>query len=173
MSNLYKALTIAGSDTSGGAGLEADLKTFQEYGVYGMVALTVIVAQNPREEGYHEVNPIPVDLIVKQIITVCEGIGVDAMKTGMLGSAELVHLIAASIDKYKLKNVVIDPVMVCKGVETIMVPEAAAAIKGELVKRADVITPNTIEAAYLADMERIITLEDMNESAGRIKEPGA
>ncbi len=173
MSNLYKALTIAGSDTSGGAGLEADLKTFQEYGVYGMVALTVIVAQNPREEWYHEVNPIPVDLIVKQIITVCEGIGVDAMKTGMLGSAELVHLIAASIDKYKLKNVVIDPVMVCKGVETIMVPEAAAAIKGELVKRADVITPNTIEAAYLADMESIITLEDMKEAAGRIKELGA
>lgn len=76
------------------------------------------------------------------------------MKTGMLGSSELVELVARTIDRFKLCNVVIDPVMVCKGVDVIMVPEAAAAIKTVLMQRADVVTPNTIEAAYLADMER-------------------
>ena len=173
MNTMYKAMTIAGSDTSGGAGMEADLKTFQEMGVYGMTALTCIVAQNPKKEWAHEIYPIALDVIEKQITTICDGIGSDAMKTGMLGSADLVELVAQTIDKYQLKNVVIDPVMVCKGIETIMVPEAAAAIKKVLVKRADVITPNTIEAAYLAGMPKVATLAEMQEAAGRIKELGA
>ena len=173
MNTMYKAKTIAGSDTSGGAGMEADLKTFQEMGVYGMTALTCIVAQNPHKEWAHEIYPIALDVIEKQISTICDGIGSDAMKTGMLGSADLVELVARTIDKYQLKNVVIDPVMVCKGIETIMVPEAAAAIKEVLVKRADVITPNTIEAAYLSGMPKVTTLEEMQEAAGRIKELGA
>ena len=113
---LHKAMTIAGSDTSGGAGMEADLKTFT---VYGMTALTVIVAQNPLNWD-HEMYPIGMDVIEKQIKTIVEGIGIDAMKTGMLGSAELVQLVADTIDKYSLKNVVIDPVMVCKGIDAIM-----------------------------------------------------
>ena len=120
---LHKAMTIAGSDTSGGAGMEADLKTFTAMGVYGMTALTVIVAQNPLNWD-HEMYPIGMDVIEKQIKTIVEGIGIDAMKTGMLGSAELVQLVADTIDKYSLKNVVIDPVMVCKGIDAIMVPEA-------------------------------------------------
>jgi pyridoxine kinase len=95
------------------------------------------------------------------------------MKTGMLGSADLVELVAKSIDRYNLKNVVIDPVMVCKGIDAIMVPDAAAAIKKYLVKRADVITPNTIEAAYLADMPKVNSLDEIKEAAGRIKELGA
>lgn len=173
MDTMYKAMTIAGSDTSGGAGMEADLKTFQEMGVYGMTALTCIVAQNPYKEWAHEIYPIALDVIEKQIATICDGIGCDAMKTGMLGSADLVELVAQTIDKYQLKNVVIDPVMVCKGIETIMVPEAAAAIKKVLVQRADVITPNTIEAAYLADMTKVSSLAEMQEAAGRIKELGA
>ena len=106
---LHKAMTIAGSDTSGGAGMEADLKTFTAMGVYGMTALTVIVAQNPKDWA-HEMYPIGMDVIEKQIKTIVEGIGIDAMKTGMLGSAELVQLVADTIDKYNLKNVVIDPV---------------------------------------------------------------
>ena len=129
---LHKAMTIAGSDTSGGAGMEADLKTFTAMGVYGMTALTVIVAQNPLNWDHenplnwdHEMYPIGMDVIEKQIKTIVEGIGIDAMKTGMLGSAELVQLVADTIDKYSLKNVVIDPVMVCKGIDAIMVPEAA------------------------------------------------
>lgn len=155
MNMLHKAMTIAGSDASGGAGMEADLKTFQELDVYGMTALTVIVAQNPHKDWDHEIFPIGLDVVEKQIETIVAGIGIDAMKTGMLGSAELVELVARTIDRFKLRNVVIDPVMVCKGVDVIMVPEAAAAIKTVLMQRADVVTPNTIEAAYLADMEKV------------------
>ena len=151
---LHKAMTIAGSDTSGGAGMEADLKTFTAMGVYGMTALTVIVAQNPLNWD-HEMYPIGMDVIEKQIKTIVEGIGIDAMKTGMLGSAD--------IDKYSLKNVVIDPVMVCKGIDAIMVPEAAKAIKDVLVSRADVITPNTLEAAYIAGMDKVETLDEIKE----------
>ena len=172
MDKIYKAMTIAGSDTSGGAGLEADLKTFQELDVYGMVALTAIVTMKP-EDWTHEVYPVELAIVKKQIETIVAGIGVDAMKTGMLGSPELVELVADSIDKYSLNNVVIDPVMVCKGVDDIMVPTAAAAIKELLVKRATVITPNLIEAAYLAGMKEIKTIADMQEAATRIHEAGA
>ena len=163
MNMLHKAMTIAGSDASGGAGMEADLKTFQELDVYGMTALTVIVAQNPHKDWDHEIFPIGLDVVEKQIETIVAGIGIDAMKTGMLGSAELVELVARTIDRFKLRNVVIDPVMVCKGVDVIMVPEAAAAIKTVLMQRADVVTPNTIEAAYLADMEKVETLDEIKE----------
>lgn len=173
MNMLHKAMTIAGSDASGGAGMEADLKTFQELDVYGMTALTVIVAQNPHKDWDHEIFPIGLDVVEKQIETIVAGIGIDAMKTGMLGSAELVELVARTIDRFKLRNVVIDPVMVCKGVDVIMVPEAAAAIKTVLMQRADVVTPNTIEAAYLADMEKVETLDEIKEAAGRIKELGS
>lgn len=173
MDILKKAMTIAGSDTSGGAGMEADLKTFEELGVYGMTALTVIVAQNPHKNWDHEIFPIELPVIEKQLETILAGIGIDAMKTGMLGSADLVELVARTIDRFALKNVVIDPVMVCKGIDTIMVPDAAAAIKELLISRADVITPNTLEAAYLADMSAVKTIEDIREAAGRIKELGA
>jgi pyridoxine kinase len=172
MSKKFKALSIAGSDTSGSAGMEADLKTFEEMGVYGMVALTVIVAQNPANWA-HDIFPIDLHTIERQIATVGSGIGTDAMKTGMLGSAALVEMVAASIQKYHLKNIVIDPVMVCKGIDTIMVPEAAAAIKTKLVKYADVITPNTLEAAYLADMDKVETVDDIKEACQRIHKLGA
>ena len=169
---MYKAMTIAGSDTSGGAGMEADMKTFQELGVYGMTALTCIVAQNPNADWAHEIYPIETGVIEKQLVTIMQGIGCDAMKTGMLGSAELVELVAATIDKYKLKNVVIDPVMVCKGIDTIMVPEAAVAIKELLVKRALVMTPNLLEAAYLSDMPAITTSDEMKQAAAKIHDNG-
>lgn len=172
MEKIYKAMTIAGSDASGGAGLEADLKTFQELDVYGMVAITAIVTMKP-EDWSHEVFTIELPIIKKQIETIVAGVGVNAMKTGMLGSAELVELVADSIDKYELHNVVIDPVMVCKGVDDILIPTAAAAIKELLVKRATVITPNLIEAAYLANMNEIKTIADMQEAATRIHEAGA
>lgn len=173
MCALRKAMTIAGSDTSGGAGMAADLKTFEELNVYGMTALTVIVAQNPHNNWDHEIYPIDIKIVEKQLETILAGIGIDAMKTGMLGSAELVELVARTIDRFQLRNVVIDPVMVCKGIDTIMVPDAAAAIKELLIKRADVITPNTLEAAYLSDMPQVKSLEEIKEAAGKIKELGA
>ncbi len=173
MSILRKAMTIAGSDTSGGAGMEADLKTFEELGVYGMTALTVIVTMDPHNNWFHNVFPIEMHVVEKQLETILEGVGIDAMKTGMLGSAALVELVAKSIDRYHLRNVVIDPVMVCKFSDEIMVPEAAEAIKRLLVQRADIITPNVLEAAYLADMPQVRTVEEIKEAAGRIKELGA
>lgn len=169
---MYKAMTIAGSDTSGGAGMEADLKTFQEMSVYGMVALTCIVAENPDNDWAHEIYPIETPVIEKQIHTIFGGIGADAMKTGMLGSRDLVEVVADTIDKYRLEKTVIDPVMVCKGIDTIMVPEAAEAIKEILVSRAYLMTPNLLEAAYLAGMERIETIDDMKEAAARICDKG-
>lgn len=100
MNALHKAMTIAGSDTSGGAGMAADLKTFEELNVYGMTALTVIVAQNPHNAWDHEIFPIELSVVEKQLETILAGIGIDAMKTGMLGSAELVELVARTIDRF-------------------------------------------------------------------------
>lgn len=171
MAENFKALTIAGSDTSGGAGMEADLKTFEELGVYGMVVLTVIVAQSAKDWA-HDIFPIELSTVKRQMETVAS-IGTDAMKTGMLGSAELVEFVADSIKKYNLKNIVIDPVMVCKGIDDIMVPEAAAAIKAKLVQCADVITPNTIEAGYLADMDSIKNIDDIKKACIKINKMGA
>lgn len=172
MSGLNKALTIAGSDTSGGAGMEADLKTMEELGVFGMTALTCIVTMQPIT-WEHSVYPLTLDLVEKQLVTAIEGVGINAMKTGMLGSGELVQLVAATIDKYALKNVVIDPVMVCKGCDMILVPDAAQAIKELLVPRCDIITPNTVEAAYLADMKQVNTVEEIKEAARKICAAGA
>ena len=172
MTLMNKALTIAGSDTSGGAGMEADLKTMEELGVFGMTALTCIVTMHPTT-WEHSVYPLPMDLIEKQLVTAIEGVGINAMKTGMIGSPDLVELVAETIDKYELKNVVIDPVMVCKGCDLILAPDAAAAIKKLLLPRCDIITPNTVEAAYLADMAEVKTVEQIKEAAQKIVAAGA
>jgi pyridoxine kinase len=169
---VYKALTIAGSDTSGGAGLQADLKTFQELDVYGMTALTTIVAMDPDNHWAHQVFPVSLDIVRTQLKTVLEGIGVDAVKTGMLGSVELIQLVAETIDKYKLDKVVIDPVMVCKGTDEVLHPETADALREYLVPRATVVTPNLFEAVQLSK-HRIETVEDMKEAAARIHDLGA
>ncbi|MGL5514127.1 MAG: bifunctional hydroxymethylpyrimidine kinase/phosphomethylpyrimidine kinase, partial [Sporomusa sp.] len=100
---IFKALTIAGSDTSGGAGMQADLKTFQELGVYGMTALTVIVAQNPHNNWSHDVYPLPLDVLEAQLETVLGGIGIDALKTGMLAASDVIALVAKKIDQYQVK----------------------------------------------------------------------
>ncbi len=163
--SISKALTIAGSDTSGGAGIQADLKTFQERGVFGMTALTVIVAQDPRNKWFHEVFPIAVETLEKQIETVVSGIGIDAMKTGMLGSTEVIELVARKIDQYQLKNVVVDPVMVCKGVDEVLHPETAVSLREVLVPRATILTPNLFEAGQLSQLGTLKTLDDMKEAA--------
>ena len=173
MKNISKALTIAGLDVSGEAGMNADLRTFEEFGVYGMSVLTVVVACDPDNDWSHDIYPLPIELSEKQLTTVCQGVGVDAVKTGMLGSAELVELVVETIKKYRLPNVVVDPVLVCKGIDEIMVPTAAKVIKEKLIPLADVVTPNSFEAAYLADMDRVETLEEAEEAARRIHELGA
>ena len=170
---IYKTMTIAGSDASGGAGLQADLKTFQERGVYGMCAITTIVAMDPDNEWFHHVFPQPVDVLEAQIKTIVKGIGVDAMKTGMLGTVEMIDLAAETIEKYGLQNVVIDPVMVCKGADEVLFPEVNAHLRDVLVPKATVVTPNLTEAAQLSGLGTIRTLEQMKEAAVKIHELGA
>lgn len=163
---LKKVLTIAGSDSSGGAGLQADLKTFQELGVYGMNALTSVVAMNP-EDWHHIVFPQPVESVEKQLETILS-LGIDAMKTGMLSTVDIIELTAKKIDEYKLDKVVIDPVMVCKGVDQVLMPENTEAMRELLLPRATVVTPNLFEAWQLAQTGPIKTVEDMKEAARKI-----
>ncbi|MBM7690616.1 pyridoxine kinase [Peribacillus deserti] len=169
---MKKALTLAGSDTSGGAGIQADLKTLQELGVYGMTALTTIVTMDPKNHWHHNVFPIELSTIETQLETVLST-GIDAMKTGMLGSVEIIELAAKVIDENKLTNVVIDPVMVCKGEDEVLHPETAVALREILVPRALVATPNLFEASQLAGTGPIKTLEDMKQAAVKIHELGA
>ena len=110
---LKKTLTIAGSDTSGGAGMQADLKTFQEHGTYGMVALTVVVTMDPKN-WHHSVTPLPTALLQNQIDTALST-GVDAIKTGMLSTEEIIQIASKAIQASGTDKIVIDPVMVCKG----------------------------------------------------------
>jgi pyridoxine kinase len=168
---VFKAMTVAGSDTSGGAGLQADLKTFQELGIYGMTAITVIVAQNPDNDWAHDVYPLDLNVIEAQMDTILAGIGVDAFKTGMLATSEVISLVARKIDQYSVQNVVIDPVMVCKGTEEVLHPEAAISIRQELAPRATIITPNLFEASQLSGIT-IRSVEDMKAAAAEIYKLG-
>lgn len=171
---MKKALTIAGSDTSGGAGIQADLKTMEELGVYGMTALTVIVAQDPHNAWNHEVFPIDTTLIEKQIETVLAGIGVDAVKTGMLPTPEIIELAARKIKEYGIQNAVVDPVMACKGADEILDPNVAVAMRQHLVPVAKIITPNLFEARMLAGLDKTpATMDEIKEAARLIHELGA
>lgn len=171
----FKALTIAGSDTSGGAGMQADLKTFQELGVYGMTALTCVVTMEPLRWS-HSITMLDTDLLRKQLATILDGIGIDAMKTGMLGSPEVIEIAADAIKKHHLKNVVIDPVMVCKGAEEELQPELqpenTAAYRHLLLPQALITTPNLYEAAKLAGTGWISSVDEMKEAAARIVDLG-
>lgn len=168
---IKKVLTIAGSDTSGGAGQQADLKTFQELGVYGMTALTCIVTMDPNG-WHHRVAPIDVDLVEKQLETVLS-IGIDGMKTGMLGTVEIIELTARKIDEHTLDHVVIDPVMVCKGEDEVLNPETADAMRELLLPRALVVTPNLFESGQLAGMKTPRNLDEMKQAAAKIYDLGA
>ncbi|KQL51167.1 pyridoxal kinase [Heyndrickxia shackletonii] len=169
---LKKTFTLAGSDSSGGAGLQADLKTFQELGVYGMTAITSIVTMDPKNDWHHNVFPIDVKTVEPQLETILS-VGIDAMKTGMLGSVDIIELAAKKIDEHKLDKVVIDPVMVCKGEDEVLQPENTEAMRDLLLPRATVVTPNLFEAWQLAKTGPIKTIDDMKEAAVKIHELGA
>ncbi|SES97357.1 pyridoxine kinase [Salinibacillus kushneri] len=170
---LPKALTIAGSDSSGGAGIQADLKTFQEHGIYGMSALTVVVAMNPHNNWSHDTYPIDADTVRAQLSTILEGIGVDVMKTGMLPTVEIIETAAKAIKDYNLNQAVIDPVMVCKGADEVIYPELAEALRDVLTPVAKIVTPNLWEAGQLSGMGALTTIEQMKEAAVKIHELGA
>jgi hydroxymethylpyrimidine/phosphomethylpyrimidine kinase len=160
------ALTIAGSDSGAGAGIQADLKTFAAHGVYGTSAIAAVTAQNTL--GVTAWEAISSDLVTAQIEAVEGDIGADAVKTGMLATAAIVEAVAAAIVSLDLPNVVVDPVMIAKGGDWLLDEEAVGAIKAELLKHATVVTPNIPEAEVLAELS-IKTLDDMRTAARRIR----
>lgn len=169
---MKRALTIAGSDSGGGAGIQADLKTFAAHGVYGTSAITAITAQNTL--GVTAVHTVPADIVVAQIEAIASDIGTDAVKTGMLATAAIVEAVAAAIQELDLPRVVVDPVMVAKGGSRLLDEEAIETLRTELFPKAMVLTPNAEEAAALLDDE-VRTMEQARRAVRRLKElgPGA
>lgn len=162
---IARALTIAGSDSGGGAGIQADLKTFTMLNVFGMSAITAITAQNTL--GVHGIYDTPLEGIEKQIDAVAVDIGIDAVKTGMLSKPEVIELVAAKIKQYGMTNLVVDPVMVAKGGASLLATDAQEALRRLLLPLAAVVTPNLPEAEVLTGME-IQSLEAMRVAARRI-----
>ncbi len=166
------ALTIAGSDSGAGAGIQADLKTFAAHGVYGTSAITALTAQNTI--GVTAVHAVPDDIVAAQIEAVVTDIGCDAVKTGMLANSTIVEAVAAAIESMDLPNLVVDPVMIAKSGDSLLDDEAIHALRWTLLRLARVVTPNIPEAEVLAKMT-VRTRDDMREAARRIAmlKPGA
>jgi hydroxymethylpyrimidine/phosphomethylpyrimidine kinase len=164
-----KAMTVAGSDSGGGAGIQADLKTFAALGVYGTSALTAVTAQNTR--GVFAVAEVPEEVIALQIDVVLEDIGADAVKTGMLSSASIVETVAGRLEAWGVPNLVVDPVMVAKGGHPLLQPNAVAAVKQHLLPLALVVTPNIPEAEILSGIT-IDSAEASREAARVIAADG-
>jgi hydroxymethylpyrimidine/phosphomethylpyrimidine kinase len=162
---MHTALTIAGSDSGGGAGIQADLKTFAAHRVYGTSAITAVTAQNTL--GVTMWRALPTDLVTAQIEAIAGDIGADAVKVGMLGNAAIVEAVAAAIASLELPQVVVDPVMVAKGGGRLLEDEAVAAIRTELLPLAHVVTPNIPEAEVLSGLA-IQSIDDMRRAAERI-----
>jgi len=163
------ALTVAGSDSGGGAGIQADLKTFQAFGVFGTTVVTAITAQNTL--GVTAIHPVPLDTVVAQIDAVLADLRPDALKTGMLATAGLVRTVAAAIERDALGPYVLDPVMVATSGARLLDREAERVLIEALLPLATVATPNLTEASILAGME-VGTVEEMSEAARRIVSHG-
>lgn len=157
-----RALSIAGSDSGGGAGIQADLKTFMALDVFGMTAVTAITAQNTL--GVHGIYDVPLAGISAQIDAVVTDLGVDALKTGMLSQASVIELVASKMKHYNLRNLVVDPVMVAKGGASLLQEEAQSALREMLLPLATVVTPNVPEAEVLTGRS-IGSLSDMERAA--------
>ncbi len=164
------AMTIAGSDSGGGAGIQADLKTFAAHGVWGASAIAAVTAQNTT--GVTAAFALPVEMIVAQIEAVASDMRIDAVKTGMLATSEVVTAVAGAIARLSLPNVVVDPVMVAKSGARLLQDEAVEAVRIKLLPRATVVTPNAEEAEVLAGIA-IRTTAAAREAARRIHGLGA
>ena len=170
MMALKKVLTIAGSDTSAGAGMQADLKTFQELDVYGMVALTSIVTMD-KETWSHDVTPIDMNVFEKQLETAIS-IGPDAIKTGMLGTQDIIKRAGDVFVESGADYFVVDPVMVCKGEDEVLYPGNTEAMIQYLLPKATVVTPNLFEAGQLSGLGKLTSIEDMKKAAQVIYDKG-
>lgn len=165
-----RALTIAGSDSGGGAGIQADLKTFQELNVYGMSALTAVTAQNTL--GVTGIYPLPAEAVAEQIDAVASDIGINAAKTGMIASSEIMEVIANKVREHQIKNLVVDPVMIAKSGAALLDESARQALSRTLIPLATVVTPNIPEAEVITGLS-LASLEQRQEAAKRIVAMGA
>ena len=165
-----KILIIAGSDSSGGAGIQADIKSVTSLGSYAMTAITAVTAQNTK--GVNSIMPIPSKLISNQIEFTSKDIKPDAIKIGMLHSKQVINSVLNSIKKLKLKKIILDPVMVAKGGAKLIDDKAVLILKKKLIKKVDLITPNIPEAEILTAM-RIKTISDMKNAAKILLNLGA
>ena len=165
-----RVLTIAGSDSGGGAGIQADLKTFSALGCYGMSAITALTAQNT--QGVSAIHAVPPEFLAQQLAAVLDDIGVDAVKIGMLHAPEVVRVVARTIDQHGLKNVVLDPVMVATSGDRLIEEATVQVLREELFPRAALITPNLDEAALL--LGRLLAQpEDLDAAARDLLAQGA
>jgi hydroxymethylpyrimidine/phosphomethylpyrimidine kinase len=160
------AVTIAGSDSGGGAGIQADLKTFAAFGVYGASVVTALTAQNT--QGVAAIHDVPADFIAAQIDAVFSDLVVGAVKIGMLSQPAVIAAVAAGLDRHDQTDVVLDPVMVAASGDRLLAPEAVDVLRRDLIPRALIITPNLPEAAALLDVEPAASEGDMREQAERL-----
>ncbi len=169
-SRLPVALTVAGSDSGGGAGIQADLKTFHAFGVFGTSVVTAVTAQNTM--GVRAVHAIPPEVVRAQVDAVAEDLPVSALKTGMLATATLVETVAEAVEAHGLAPLVVDPVMVATSGDRLLDPGAEAAVRRRLLPLAALVTPNVPEAEVLTGME-VRTPDAMAEAGARLLELGA
>jgi hydroxymethylpyrimidine/phosphomethylpyrimidine kinase len=167
--SIIKALTIAGSDSGAGAGIQADLKTFASLGVYGTSVLTAVTAQNTIEVA--AIAEVPEEVVIAQIDTVLEDIGAHAVKVGMLSSTPIIQNTADRLEAWGIPHLVVDPVMVSKSGAPLLQPQAVASVKKDLLPFAFIVTPNLAEAEVLSRRE-VKTLDDAREAAKIIHDLG-
>lgn len=166
----YNIVSVAGSDPSGGAGIQADLKAFSAHGTFGMTVVTALTAQSTR--GVTGVHPVPAEFVAHQMDTLFADATVHAVKVGMLGTSEITEAVAEAIGRHALPNVVVDPVMVAKSGDRLLESSAVEALRSELLPRADLITPNLPEAADLLEEPEAADLATMRAQAARLLELG-
>jgi len=164
-----RVLTIAGSDSGGGAGIQADLKTFSALGCYGMSVITALTAQNTK--GVTAIHAVPPDFIHEQLTAVLNDIGADAVKIGMLFNTDTIRMVARILKKKTLQNIVLDPVMVAQSGDKLLLGDAISSLKSDLFPLADLITPNLPEAEILMGC-RIKTPDDIERAARELNQQG-
>jgi hydroxymethylpyrimidine/phosphomethylpyrimidine kinase len=164
------ALTIAGSDSGGGAGIQADLKTFQQFGVFGTSVVVAITAQNTR--GVRAVEIVPEPMVAAQLIALAEDLPPAALKTGMLATTEIVETVADAVHRYGWRPLVVDPVMIATSGDRLLHPEAEAAIRARLLPLAALVTPNLDEASLLTGRE-VRTVVQMEDAGRALLQAGA
>ncbi len=165
---IFNTVSIAGTDPSGGAGMQADLKTFSALGSYGMSIVTAVVAQNT--QGVAEIHQLPGVFVTRQMEVLFDDVHVDAVKIGMLGNAEVIQAVASALKKYRLRHIVLDPVMVATSGDPLLSNNAAHTMRDELLPLVDLVTPNLAEAAQLLGEREARNEEEMLDQLDRLEQ---